>query len=206
VKVLLRDHAAQLDSTAITYLERLQRASNRLDLLIRDVLAYSTVAKAEIQLRPIALEPLLEDVLLHLPSLEGRRECVSVEGTLHTVLGHEAYLSQVLTNLIANALKFVGPGSTPRVRIRSERIDDQIRTWVCDNGIGIHPDHYDRIFQIFGRVHSTSQFEGTGIGLAIVKKAVARMGGETGFASEPGKGSQFWFTLQAAPAPANPVG
>jgi len=75
---------------------------------------------------------------------------------------------------------------------------DKVRVWVTDNGVGIGPEHHDRIFQIFGRVYPEKRYSGTGIGLAVVKKAVARMGGETGFESELGKGSRFWFTLPHA--------
>jgi signal transduction histidine kinase len=74
-------------------------------------------------------------------------------------------------------------------------INGSIRVSITDNGIGIHPEHHDRIFQIFGRIHPEKRYPGTGIGLAIVKKAVARMNGESGFESELGKGSRFWFTL-----------
>jgi signal transduction histidine kinase len=97
--------------------------------------------------------------------------------------------------LISNALKFVAPGVTPQVRLRTEKLGAKVRVWVIDNGIGIHADHRDRVFQIFGRVYPEKRYPGTGIGLAIVKKAVARMGGESGFESELGQGSRFWFTL-----------
>ena len=112
--------------------------------------------------------------------------------------GDPIRLTQSLGNLIENALKFIAPGTTPQVRICSELIRGKVRVTVADNGVGIEPEHHNRIFQIFGRVYSEKQYPGTGIGLAIVKKAVARMGGEAGFESEFGKGSRFWFTLPYA--------
>ena len=114
------------------------------------------------------------------------------------VLGHEAFVNQCLSNLIDNALKFVPAGVTPQLRICSEATEQNIKICVIDNGIGIDPCHSDRIFRIFGRIHSDKTFPGTGIGLAIVSKAVARMGGTVGFTSEPGKGSTFWISLKNA--------
>src|SRR4029079_16711363 len=110
-----------------------------------------------------------------------------------------ACVTQCITNLLDNALKFVAPGTVPHVRIRSELTAGKVRLWGSDNGVGIQPEHAGRIFQIFGRVYPEKHYEGTGIGLAIVKKAMARMGCETGFVSEFGKGSHFWITLAAAP-------
>src|SRR5687767_5423045 len=92
---------------------------------------------------------------------------ISIQPPLPRVLAHEAYLSQVFTNLVANAVKFVAPGVSPSVEITAETRDHQVRIAVRDNGIGIDPENFDRIFQIFGRVHAEGAYEGTGIGLAI---------------------------------------
>jgi signal transduction histidine kinase len=111
------------------------------------------------------------------------------------VLGHEAHLTQCITNLLGNAVKFVAPGLEPEVRIRSERVNGQIRVTFADNGIGIDPSHHERIFQIFGQVYPEKKYGGTGIGLAIVRKAVQRMNGEVGVESGIDKGSRFWLIL-----------
>ncbi|MDB6125198.1 MAG: putative two-component sensor histidine kinase protein [Pedosphaera sp.] len=195
---LLMDYGPKLDADAVTSLERIERASNRLDMLVRDVLAYSKIAKGKIELQAVDLWPLMEDIIHQHPEFESVKQCITVEQPMHTVMGHEACLYQCLTNLIGNALKFVAPGTVPDVRVRSELMGNKVRVWVSDNGVGIHPEHHDRIFQIFGRVYSEKRYEGTGIGLAIVKKAVMRMGGEIGFQSELDKGSAFWFILPVA--------
>jgi signal transduction histidine kinase len=115
------------------------------------------------------------------------------------VMAHAATLRQVLVNLIGNALKFVASGP-PQVRIRAEeRPGGVVRVWVEDNGIGIPAEFQERIFQVFQRLHTT-EYAGTGIGLAIVKKGVERLGGRVGLESAPRTGSKFWLELTQAPA------
>jgi signal transduction histidine kinase len=110
------------------------------------------------------------------------------------VRGNEASLTQCISNLLDNAVKFVAPGAVPQVRIRSERVNGHVTLWFEDNGIGMDGEAKQKLFQMFQRVHG-SNYPGTGIGLAIVRKAVERMGGEVGVESEPGKGSRFWLWL-----------
>jgi len=162
------------------------------------VLAYSRIAKGEINLRPVDLARLIEEILPDHPEFQPPRATIVVEKPLHKVIGHEAYLTQCVTNLLGNAVKFVPAGTLPQVRIRSEAFEGKVRLWFEDNGIGIAPTHFERIFQIFGQVHGGKQYGGTGIGLAIVRKAAQRMGGGAGVESELGKGSRFWILLTAA--------
>ena len=194
-QALLDDYKDRLDSEAAQYLDRIARASNRLDSLIQDVLAYSRVAKDEITLHPVDLERLIEDILSTRPEFQPPKSRIIVEKPLHTVLGHEAYLTQCVTNLLGNAVKFVPPDVLPEVRVRSERLNGKVRLWFEDNGIGIDPAHHERIFQIFGQVYPEKKYGGTGIGLAIVRKAVQRMNGEAGLESGIDKGSRFWLSL-----------
>ena len=121
-----------------------------------------------------------------------------VADPLPTVIGHGPTFAQVLANLVANAVKFVPPERTPEVRILAEPRDGQVRLWVEDNGIGIAPEHHERIFRVFERLHRAIEYPGTGIGLAIVRKAMERMGGRSGVVSEPGRGSRFWIELPRA--------
>src|SRR5689334_6346379 len=99
------------------------------------------------------------------------------------------------------ARKFVAPGTSPKVVVGTQAIGDEVRVWVEDNGIGIAPEHAERLFQIFGRIHPDHKYEGTGIGLAVVKKATERMGGTVGYDSKAGEGSRFWVQLKKAPSP-----
>jgi signal transduction histidine kinase len=130
---------------------------------------------------------------------------------LQKVLGHEALLTQALSNLLSNALRFVEPGKQARVRLWTEPLPKasegeknvRVRINIEDNGIGIAPNDQERIWGIFIRLHP-EHYGGTGIGLAIVRKAVERMGGLTGVDSTPGQGSRFWLEIPSAPASAPP--
>jgi signal transduction histidine kinase len=194
-KALLTDYHGRLDGEAMHWLDRIARSAHRLDSLIKDVLTYSRVAKEQIQLSPTDLERLIEDILSTNPEFQEPQARIVVQKPLERVLGHEAYLIQCITNLLSNAVKFVQEGVAPVILIRSERLDGKVRVWFEDNGIGIAAAHHERIFQIFGRVFPDEKYSGTGIGLAIVRKAVQRMNGEAGVESQLGKGSRFWLIL-----------
>ena len=105
---------------------------------------------------------------------------------------------QVFSNLLTNALKFVPEGRKPTVKIRAEPVDGKVRLWFEDNGIGIAPAYWERIFKMFEKAPGAKEYEGTGMGLAIVRKAVERMGGRVGVESTPGRGSKFWVELPKA--------
>jgi PAS domain S-box-containing protein len=150
---LLSDYGPRLDDDARHYLDRIFRSANRLDLLIQDVLAYSRVSKGEIELHPVDVDRVIDDIIAATPEFQEPQAHVLVERPLLKVLGHEAYLTQCITNLLGNAVKFVAVGVVPRIHIRSERVDGKVRFWFEDNGIGIDPIHNERIFQIFGQIH-----------------------------------------------------
>jgi PAS domain S-box-containing protein len=194
---LLREGYAgkSLDATAAEYLQRISRAALRLDHLIQDVLTYTKVLRGEAPMTRVDLDRLTRDIIETQPSGQRPGTEIRIEGSLPAVLGNEALLTQCISNFLSNALKFVSPGTIPRVRIRAEAEDGGFRVWFEDNGIGIARENHGRIFRMFERIHPASQYEGTGIGLTIVRKAVERMGAQVGFASELGKGSQFWILL-----------
>ena len=120
---------------------------------------------------------------------------ILVEKPLPEVLSHSTTLEQVMGNLITNAIRFVPPEVKPNINISAEERDEVVRLWVEDNGIGIAPEHHERIFRIFERLHGVESYPGTGIGLAIVKKGAEKLGGKVRFESAPGKGSRFWIEL-----------
>ena len=193
---LLQDYADKLDTTATDYAQRIVQASRRLDTLIQDLLVYSRLNRAELNIASLDLESPVKEAITQLEDeIRSRHALVDVEKPLPQGCGHHATLVQVITNLLGNALKFVPPQGIPHVKIRSETVDDRVRLWVEDNGIGIAPEHQSRIFRVFERLHGNESYPGTGIGLAIVRKGMERMGGKVGVESVPAQGSRFWIEL-----------
>jgi len=174
------------------------RASTRMNRLVQDLLQYGRLNRIEIVAEPVVIKPLVEKALAELDLGEARVQ-VSIEGDL-AVSAHETTLTQVLTNLVANAVKFVRPGKRAEVSIAAQPADraGYVRITVTDKGIGIAPQHQEKIFKVFERLHGIEEYPGTGIGLAIVKRGVERMGGTVGLVSEVGKGTSFWIELPQA--------
>jgi PAS domain S-box-containing protein len=178
------------------YCERIIIGAARLDNLINDALNYTKAALQEIRLQEVHLSKLMRGLLDTYPNLYAENTDIRIEGLLPIVLGNESLLTQCFSNLLGNAVKFVKPGVRPNVRVWSEDKDGFARIWVEDNGIGIPEHAQPRLFAMFQKLDT--QYEGTGIGLAIVRKVVERMGGRVGVESQPDRGSRFWVELRVA--------
>jgi PAS domain S-box-containing protein len=190
----------QLSPEVEGYLERIRASASRADRLTQDVLTYSRLSRAHLQLTRVDPEKLLQELIQQTPAFQPPRAELHVKVPLPSVMANESSLGQCFSNLLSNAVKFMLPGKTPRIRIWAEPVDEHIRIWFEDNGIGVEPSNHARIFNLFERVHSSQEFEGTGIGLAIVRKNVERMGGSVGVQSDSGSGSQFWIQLKGVGA------
>ena len=145
----LEDYGDRLDEQGRDYLTRIKNAAERLDRLIQDLLSYTRVAQTDAPLVDIDLDTLTRDIVKDYPNLSPPAAQVRIEGTLPRVRGHEAALTQVVSNLLGNAAKFVHPGTTPQIAIRAESRGDRVRLWVEDNGIGVEPQDAERIFSMF---------------------------------------------------------
>ena len=193
--ILLEDYGPKLEATAKEYLANLERAVVRMDALTRDLLSYSRIVRQQIDLEPVCVDAVCRDVTAMNPALQPPNTEMVVPPDLLPVRAHPTLLGQCLANLLDNAAKFVAPGVTPRIHIRTEPRGDRVRIWVEDNGVGIEPAHHQKIFGIFERVGHLKTNQGTGIGLAIVARAAQRMGGICGVESSVGNGSRFWIEL-----------
>lgn len=180
------------------FLGRISTAAERMDHLIADALSYSRSVRQELPLDDVDSGALLRGMLDTYPELQSERAHIVVEGRLPVVLANEAGLTQCFSNLLANAVKFVKSGQMPEVRVWAEQRDGRSRIWVEDKGIGIAKEMLPRMFEMFAR--GSRDYEGTGIGLALVRKVAQRMGGRVGVESEEGKGSRFWIELNCREA------
>jgi signal transduction histidine kinase len=222
--ILLEEYGPRFDERGHDYAQRISNAAQRMDRLVQDLLAFGRLAHTAVPVSNINLEAEVKAALQHFSEeIEGRDATVDVCAPLPPVKANAAVLNQILSNLISNALKFVRPETRPHLRICAEEttsrmesaavksskvplLDAQlsaldgrfVRLWIEDNGIGIAPEYHERIFRMFERLHAAGSYPGTGIGLAIVRKGVERMGGRVGLESVEGAGCRFWLELPAA--------
>ena len=203
VSMLIEQHPQQLDETGKEYLKRIMVAARHMDDLINDLLVYGRMSHLDLPLAEVDVNRILTGILENLAGeIKARKANVDVRWPLEAVWGHPNVLEQILANLIDNALKFVPAGVAPQISIWSEKAEATVRIFVKDNGIGIAPEHQERIFRIFERLNNSKEYPGTGIGLALVKKGVERLGGKVGLESKEGAGSCFWIDLIKAKPPA----
>lgn len=197
-QILLEEADEQLNSDQKSVLERVINSAARLDRLIQDVLILSRISRDSIKLAPTDLESLLDEIILERPEFRSSQAEIKIEHPLAKVLAHEAYLTQCITNLLDNAVKFVPPDRKPAIRIWTEDRDGKIDLFFEDNGPGIPEEARERIFGMFQRIHGDNQFSGTGIGLAIVDRAAKRMGGSVRIESVAEEGARFCLQLEKA--------
>lgn len=204
-QALEEDYSDQLDQVATSYIDNISESAVQMDDLINDLLSYSRLSRTQLQLQPTDLNEVIASALQQLSALlQERNAIVQVPPNLPSVIAHRSTLIQVITNLISNAIKFVEPEIQPNLKISSQIQENSVRLSFVDNGIGIDSKYHDRIFRVFERLHGIESFPGTGIGLAIVRKGLERMGGQVGLESQLGHGSQFWISLLLALESPNP--
>ncbi len=196
---LTDEYSAKLDERGLDYLQRIMRSAVRLDHLIQDVLSYTRILHATLPMGRVDLDRLVRDMIEAFPNGQPIKPEIRIRGTLPHVMGNEALLAQCVSNLLSNGAKFIASGKTPQLEVWAEAVQDtSVRVWFTDNGIGIAPENHKRIFRLFERIGPLAGYEGTGIGLSIVRKAAERMGAQIGFDSALGEGTRFWILLAKA--------
>jgi light-regulated signal transduction histidine kinase (bacteriophytochrome) len=199
ISLLARRYHDQLDAEADQFIEFAVDGCRRMQAIIDDLLALSRAGRIDGELQQVDCNLLVSSVVAGLGARIAETGAVVRVDPLPTVTGQPTQLGQVFQNLISNALKFIPPGVVPEVVVSAERIGDEWDFSVTDNGIGIEARHRERIFGMFKRLHNRSEYEGSGIGLALCKRIVEREGGRIGVEAAPsGQGSCFWFALPTA--------
>lgn len=202
---LLEDYGDELSPEARDYARRILASGKQAEALIRDLLNYSRLSFEDIELDVVDLDDVVDTALDRVESeVEAADARIEIESPLPPVRGHAAILVQVVGNLVSNAVKFVPEGRAPEVRIRSEEGEDGIRLWIEDNGIGVPSGQRERIFRVFERLAEGGNRPGTGIGLAIVRRGMERIGGAAGVECDGDRGSRFWIEIPTGPPGAEP--
>jgi PAS domain S-box-containing protein len=201
-QLLARRYKDRLDADANEFIDFAVDGAKRMQELIHDLLQYARVGTRGKEFRPAPAERIVADALSNLSTAIDEAGAEIVVDTLPTVTCDATQLAQVFQNLMANAVKFRRPGERPVVRVSASRGVNAWTLAVADNGIGIEPKYFDRIFQMFQRLHARAEYPGTGIGLALCKKIVERHGGRIRVESAPGAGTTISFTMPDTPGKA----
>lgn len=195
-RLLMEEHYESLDEESRRFLLTIREATRQMNRLIDDLLDYSRMERRPVRKEPVNISSLVDLLLAEKNGIITEKNAeVKVEIPFHHVRADRDGLALVLRNFLDNALKFVDPSRKPLIEIGGKETDQTWTIWVRDNGIGFDMAFHDRIFGIFQRLHRLEEYEGTGVGLAIVKKAMERMGGRAWAESKPGEGSIFYMEV-----------
>jgi len=206
VQLLEQRHGSMLDDNSREYMAFIVEAAARMKNLISDLLTYSRLTTRAKPLGAVALEEVLTRVMGNLALLIAESGAEITWDALPRVHADQGQMVQLFQNLLTNALRYRRPAEPPRVHVAARQLDREWVLSVADRGIGIEPRYFERIFKIFQRLHSSDEYPGTGIGLAICKKIVERHHGRIWVESPPGQGTTFYFTLPLAPPAAEQTG
>jgi PAS domain S-box-containing protein len=205
VELLTREAQDRLSEKAQRYLRTISDAAREMGRLIDDLLAFSRMGRAEMTETAVELAPLVEEVRESLMAEAAGRDIRWQIGPLPRVCADAAMLRLVLVNLLGNAVKYTRRRPVAEITVGQQGEEDgRLVLYVRDNGAGFDMKYADKLFGVFQRLHRADEFEGTGIGLATVRRIIARHGGRTWAEAQPEAGATFWFTLRAAPAAPNP--
>lgn len=197
-QMLEEDYGGTFDAEGRRYLATIRAEAHRMGTLIDDLLSFSRIGRGQLHMQPVDVAALARGVFAEIqaavPGRSLRLEC----GELPLALGDEALIRQVLVNLLTNAVKFSGPREEIVVEVGADAGEEANGYWVRDHGVGFDPRYTNKLFGVFQRLHDSAQFEGTGVGLAIVQRVVERHGGRVRAEGAVNQGACFHFTLPAA--------
>ncbi len=196
VQLLQSEYTGLFDTRAENWMQRTVQATKVMQASIRDLLTYSRVNSEADAFQDVPLREVFEDAVLLLDAAIKESGADVTCGELPTLTCDRSQMVQLMQNLVGNALKYCT--QTPEIRVSSQAADTEWIFSIQDNGIGIAPKHYERIFELFKRLHSEKEYPGTGIGLAVCRRVVNRHGGRIWVESESGRGSIFYFTIPIA--------
>ncbi len=201
--LLIRSAGTRLDEQGRRQLDTISASARQMGRLIDDLLAFSRIGRSPLRLEPVELQPLISAVIADGNYQQPGRPILWAVGPLPPVHADAAMLRQVWFNLVDNAVKYSGKNPHPRISIacRADAAARELIFSITDNGVGFDPRYVDKLFGVFQRLHGSTEFEGTGIGLANVRRIIARHGGRTWAESRVGEGATFYFSLPATPAP-----
>ena len=194
MQVFEEDYLELLDDNARKYLHSVNNATKRMSILIKSLLDFSRLGR-NTKLTYVDCKTLIDDVIADLDTMIKTSNAVIEVTEMPKLNVYETEIRQVFQNLITNAIKFQKKDTQPKIQISSEKINEKWKFSVSDNGIGIAPVHFERVFDIFQRLHTNEEYEGNGIGLANCKKIVQLHQGEIWVESNPVQGTIFYFTI-----------
>jgi len=204
-KLLAMQYQSALEDVGLGYLSAIQTASDRMQRLIQDLLAFAQVSTTQMVWEQVDCNLLIQTITTNLAAAINQPGVTFSCAPLPKVVGNSTLLLQLFQNLVSNALKFARPGFPPQVDFRSECVGNQCQFCVQDNGIGILPEDQATVFEAFCRASNALNVQGSGIGLSICKKIVELHGGKIWLESQPGVGTRFFFTLPLAIAEDSPI-
>jgi PAS domain S-box-containing protein len=195
-RLLVEEYSDKLDEDGLFFLNNVRQGTTQMNTLIEDLLAYSRMERKQLHYTSIDLKSLIDNLVnQRIHDIELCQITLKIAVPFHTIESDTETLRQVLSNYLDNAIKYSKKDASGTVTIGGSQTDDHWTLWVKDDGIGFDPKYLDRIFDIFQRLHRVEEYPGTGIGLAIVRKAVERIGGRVRANSAPGKGSTFYLDI-----------
>ncbi|HJW27431.1 MAG TPA: ATP-binding protein, partial [Rhodocyclaceae bacterium] len=201
--LLEQNYREQLAGDGVFYLQHIQRSASRMGELIEDLLAHAKMEQQDLDIQPVDLPDAVRSALAERQEeIRHRQADIHVDLPPTTVVADRQGVAQALRNIVENALKYSDPATPPVIEIGARHGEGTCCLWVRDNGIGFDMAYHDRIFEVFRRLHTYDEYPGSGVGLALVKKAMERMGGRVWADSAPGQGTTFHLEFRLAGAPA----